>query len=150
MKKIYLTLLCATALTFASHLASAQDNITMPMPPHAIHHNNGTQHNIEKHHEKMAKKLAEELKLTDEQQAKSRQMRKAAREKIKPLLDEMRAIREKLDAIRKDNMKDFEALLTPEQKEVFAKIKAERKVKFEKMKAKRPHGPHHMPPLPME
>ena len=151
MKKLYLTLLCATALTCGSHLASAQLDNTMPPPPPHMERNIDIQKNMEKHHEKMAKKLAEELNLTEEQQAKAQHMRKNAREKIKPLIDEMKALRKKMDTIREANMKDFEAILTPEQKEIFDKIKAKRKAKFENMK-KGHHHRHHrpMPPLPME
>ena len=143
MKKIYLALLCATALTCGAHLAYAQEDNTMPPPP--PHHSD---QDIKQHHEKMKNKLADELKLTDEQKAKAKELRKASREKIKPLMDEMKEIRKKMDAIREDNMKAFEDLLTPEQKEAFEKIKEERKAKHEKMMKKHHHHP--MPPMPME
>ena len=143
MKKLYLALLCATALTCGANLAYAQEDNTMPPPP--PHH---SEQDIQKHHEKMENKLADELKLTDEQRTKAKELRKASREKIKPLLDEMKALRKKMDEIRKENMTAFEELLTPEQKEAFEKIKAERKVKHEKMMKKHHHRP--MPPMPME
>lgn len=143
MKKSYLTLLCATALLCGTSFAYAADDITMPPPPQTEHHQR-----MERHHEKMAQKLADDLKLTDEQRAKAKEMRQQAREKIKPLIDEMKEIRKKMDTIRQENMKAFEEILTPEQKETFAKIKAERKAKFKKMMKKHHHHP--MPPLPME
>ena len=143
MKKSYLTLLCATALLCGTSFAYASDDITMPPPPQTEHHQR-----MERHHEKMAQKLADDLKLTDEQRAKAKEMRQQAREKIKPLIDEMKEIRKKMDTIRQENMKAFEEILTPEQKETFAKIKAERKAKFKKMMKKHHHHP--MPPLPME
>lgn len=143
MKKSYLTLLCATALLCGTSFAYASDDITMPPPPQTEHHQR-----MERHHEKMAQKLADDLKLTDEQRAKAKEMRRQAREKIKPLIDEMKEIRKKMDTIRQENMKAFEEILTPEQKETFAKIKAERKAKFKKMMKKHHHHP--MPPLPME
>ena len=143
MKKSSLMLLCATSLIYNFSIAFAADDVTMPPPPHMEHH-----FNPEKHHEKMAKKLAEDLNLTEEQQAKAKEMRQNAREKIKPLIDERKAIREKMDSIRKENMKAFEELLTPEQKATFEKIKAERKARHDKMMKKHHHRP--MPPLPME
>lgn len=143
MKKSYLTLLCATALLCGTSFAYASDDITMPPPPQTEHHQR-----MERHHEKMAQKLADDLKLTDEQRAKAKEMRQQAREKIKPLIDEMKEIRKKMDTIRQENMKAFEEILTPEQKETFAKIKTERKAKFKKMMKKHHHHP--MPPLPME
>lgn len=144
MKKSYLMVLCATTLIYNVGTGFAADDMTMPPPPPQMGHH----FNPEKHHEKMAQKLAEDLNLTEEQQAKAKEMRQAAREKIKPLIDEMKAIREKMDTIRKENMKAFEEMLTPEQKETFAKIKAERKARHEKMMKKHHHRP--MPPLPME
>ena len=143
MKKNYLTLLCATALLYGTSFAYAADDMTMPPPPQMEHHQR-----MERHHEKMAQKLADDLKLTDEQRAKAKEMRQQAREKIKPLIDEMKKIRKKMDTIRQENMAAFEEILTPEQKETFAKIKAERKAKFKKMMKKHHHHP--MPPLPME
>jgi len=137
MKKLYLALICATALTCGSNLVHAEDH-TMPPPSHH------TQQEMKQHH----KKLADELKLTDEQKAKSKELRKASREKIKPLLDQMKVLREKMDKIRQENMAAFEKLLTPEQKAAFEKIKAERKTKHEKMMKKNHHRP--MPPMPME
>ena len=67
---------------------------------------------------------------------------------MKPLMEQMKELREKMDNMRKENMKAFEEILTPEQKETFAKIKTERKAKFKKMMKKHHHHP--MPPLPME
>ena len=142
MKKLCLTLLCATALAYGANMALAQQDNTMPPPP--PHHAQQMEH----HHEKMHNRLAEKLNLTDEQKAKAKEMRQAARKKMKPLLDEMKALREKMDTIRKDNMKEFEDILTPEQKTTFEKIKAEHKAKFEKMMKKHHHRPQ--PPLPME
>ena len=143
MKKLYLALLCATALTCGANMAYAQEDNTMPPPP--PHH---SEQDIQKHHEKIENKLADDLKLTDEQRNKAKELRKASREKIKPLIDEMKALRKKMDEIRKENMTAFEELLTPEQKETFEKIKAERKAKHEKMMKKHHHRP--MPPMPME
>lgn len=143
MKKSYLTLLCATALLCGTSFAYAADDATMPPPPQTEHHQR-----MERHHEKMAQKLADDLNLTDEQRAKAKEMRQQAREKIKPLIDEMKEIRKKMDTIRQENMKAFEEILTPEQKETFAKIKTERKAKFKKMMKKHHHHP--LPPLPME
>lgn len=148
MKKIYLPLLCATALICNSHLASAQEDNTMP-PPHMEHHLDVSK-DMKKHHEKMAQKFAEKLNLSDEQKIKAQEMRKAARKRMKPLLDQMKEIRKKMDTLRQENMKDFENILTAEQKEIFAKIKAERKAKFEKFRKEHHHGHHPMPPLPME
>lgn len=75
----------------------------------------------------MEQKLADRLKLTDEQRKAVQERRQADREQLKPLFDQMKDIRTKIDEIRRSNMEAFEAILTPEQKAEFDKIKAERK-----------------------
>lgn len=141
---------------------------------------------------KMDEKRAEfdkKLGLTDEQKAKSEQIRKDGFEKMKPIMDqikvkkdEIKTIREngsltqaeanaKVQAlhkeimelkgqakeIRKQNMQDFEAILTDKQKKTLEKMKQEGRKEFaKKHKAKkiggfdgRPMPPHHpaMQPL---
>lgn len=146
MKKLYLSLLCAAVLNLGAAAVHAEDDKTMPPPPAHKEHRLDKK-DMKNMREKMENKLSDELKLTDEQKTKAKELRKASREKIKPLMDEMKTLREKMDTIRNENMKAFEELLTPEQKEAFEKIKADRKAKFDKMQ-KKPHRP--MPPLPME
>lgn len=103
------------------------------------------------HHERMERmhhKFAERLKLTDEQKKQAEDIRKAGREKIKPLMDEMKKVRQKMDAAREENMKEFEKILTDEQKAELAKIKAEKKAEFESRRHRR--GEHPLPPRPEE
>lgn len=52
--------------------------------------------------------------------------------KLNTLLKENKALKEKADKYRQENMKNFEAILTDEQKVEFAKIKQEQKAEFEK------------------
>ena len=59
-----------------------------------------------------------------EQQEQAEKIRKEGREKLKPLFEEMKDIREKMDKLREDNMLEFEKILTPEQKEKLKDIKA--------------------------
>ena len=76
-----------------------------------------------KHHQEMAERMAKDLGLTAEQRQKADELRKKSQEKIKPLMDEMKDLREKIDAERKANMEEFEDILTPEQKQKFEEIK---------------------------
>lgn len=46
--------------------------------------------------------------LTKEQQEQAEKIRKEGREKLKPLFEEMKDIREKMDKLREDNMLEFE------------------------------------------
>lgn len=143
MKKFSLILLCATALTYNVATVRAEDNMSAPKAQQYEQHID----NMKKHHEKMESKLADSLKLTDEQREKSKQLREESRKKIKPLMKEMKEIRKKIDVIRKDNMKAFEEILTPEQKVEFEKHKAERKAHYKKFKK---HNRKPLPPMPME
>jgi len=71
------------------------------------------------------KKIYDDSSLTQEQKT----------EKAAPIKAELKQLHEKADALRKENMKSFEALLTDEQKQEFAKIKAEQKQEMEKRRA---------------
>ena len=141
---------------------------------------------------KMDEKRAEfdkKLGLTDEQKAKSEQIRKDGFEKMKPIMDQIKVKRDEIKTIRengsltqaeanakvqalhkeimelkvqakeirKQNMQDFEAILTDKQKKTLEKMKQEGRKEFAKNhKAKkiggfdgRPMPPHHpaMQPL---
>ena len=141
---------------------------------------------------KMDEKRAEfdkKLGLTDEQKAKSEQIRKDGFEKMKPIMDQIKVKRDEIKTIRengsltqaeanakvqalhkeimelkgqakeirKQNMQDFEAILTDKQKKTLEKMKQEGRKEFaKKHKAKkiggfdgRPMPPHHpaMQPL---
>lgn len=118
MKKSLLMLLCATSMVLGATAVSAQDaKLDRPMPPR---------------HEKMRDHLGKKLNLTEEQEAKAKALREDGFKKMKPLMEEMKTLREKMDQLRKDDMKAFEEILTPEQKAEFDKIKAERKPRHDK------------------
>lgn len=85
-----------------------------------------------KHHQKMAERMAKDLGLTAEQRKKAEELRKKSQEKIKPLIDEMKDLRERIDAERKANMEEFEKILTPEQKEKFDEIKTRGSEEFKR------------------
>ena len=95
-------------------------------------------------HEKMAKKMAEKLNLTTEQQEQAAKIRQEGRKKIEPLMKEMKDLREKIDAERRANMEEFEKILTPEQKKSFDEMKT-KGPKFEKGHM---FGKHHRKGMP--
>lgn len=135
MKKVLCVLMCSTVMVFAA-TANAR-----------VHKNAGPVGEPPRH-EQMAKRLADDLGLTAEQREKADKIREDGQEKIKPLMEKVRKLHEKMDKLRKENMKEFEKILTPEQQEKFAKIKAEMdKHKGPRgPKAPRPgmkKGPHH-------
>lgn len=125
MKKVMLTLMCATALVLSAN-ANAKDKKDFPkeLP----------------RHERMADKLANDLGLTAEQKEQAAKIRQDGREKVKPLMEKAKKIHKEMDELRKENMKEFEKILTPEQQEKFAKIKTEMK-KHDKRRGKGPKGP---------
>ena len=78
--------------------------------------------------------------LTKEQQEQAEKIRKEGREKLKPLFEEMKDIREKMDKLREDNMLEFEKILTPEHyeklKDIIARHHEEMKKRHEASKAR--------------
>lgn len=114
----------AAALVMASFSVNAQEAPQLPPPPH---HEGMDAPMPPKMHHGRKDRLADELKLTDTQRQQAEKIRKEGWEKVKPLMDQMRDLREKMDEMRENNMKEFEKILTPEQKTEFNKIKTERK-----------------------
>lgn len=130
MKK-WLYSVCAAAIMLGAAGAYAQEKKPVP-PAERPHH--------EQRMEQMEDKLAQELGLTAEQQVQAKKIHQEGRKKVKPLMDEMKDIRKKMDELRQENMKEFEAILTPDQKAKFEKIKAERHEKWKQMKDKMKKG----------
>jgi len=143
MKHNFLSLMLVGTIVSASAITANTVFAEENLPPKIEH-----KFNREDFQKKMSEKIAADLNLTEEQQAKAKEIREAGKKEIMPLMDEMNALREKIDAKRRANMEEFEKILTPEQK-----------AKFEEMKAKapRPHSkngeehhfkaPHHKGPI---
>ncbi|EKE03384.1 MAG: hypothetical protein ACD_20C00210G0004 [uncultured bacterium] len=112
--------------------------------------------------------FAQKLNLTEAQSQTIKEMREKARTQIKPVIEELRAekqkyremvknnaskadletqkqkilkLKEKSQEIRKENLANFEKVLTPEQKTQFSEMK---KAKMEKMKEQRAKHKKHM------
>jgi len=121
MKHNFLSLILAGTIISAGALTSntvyAQENLPPEMPK--MEH----QFNREDFQKKMANKIADDLNLTAEQKAKAKEIRETGKKEITPLMDEMNALRKKIDAKRRANMEEFEKILTPEQKTKFEEIK---------------------------
>lgn len=110
------------------------------------------------------------LKLTETQKLKAQELRKIGHERIKPVMEQIKAkkqeakmvrlskmtvqaqeeklieidkeltmLEKKAQQIRKQNMKDFEAILTREQKQILKNMKKEGRRNFEK--GQKPHPP---------
>lgn len=122
MNKFIIPVLCCSAIFFSTSNLNAKE-LSKPIVPH----------NIEQiHHYKPD--LAKKLNLSEEQKEQADAIRAQGREEIKKL-------HQKMQEIRKNNMKEFENILTPEQKEEFEKIKSELKTL-----KKRPFPKHKRPP----
>ena len=113
MKRLLLTAVCVSVLSSGILCAEAK-------PFHA------DADNRPRHEMKMHDDLADRLKLTDEQKAQADRIREDGRKKMEPLMQERRALHERMEKLRKENMEEFEKILTPEQKEEFAKLKQHR------------------------
>ena len=130
MNKNLIVGLCAIGMLFGvSNAYSAERDVSQPPHRHEMKE-------FKKNREDMAKKFAEDLGLTEEQQAKAKKMREDSRAKMKPMMEEMKKLHEKMDKAREENFKEFEKILTPEQKGKLEKIKEERKNFHKKHKNK--------------
>ena len=154
MNKKLLTLLCAGGIIAGSTVFAQENDMPPPPPPgheldHPLRHTGpdekgpGFDHEF---HKKMADKFAADLGLTEEQKKEADKIRESGREKMKPLMDEMKMLRGKMDQLREENMKEFENILTPEQKTKLEQMKKDRKDAFEKRKADRKMRRKHMRP----
>ena len=121
MKKLWLSAVCAAVLmTGAAQAMAQEDMLPPPLPEHEMSHP-GTEPGWhgpkfdERRHERAAK-LADDLGLTAEQRAQADKIRQDGRDKMEPLIQQMDELRQKMNQVRKDNMADFEKILTPEQK----------------------------------
>lgn len=120
MKHNFLALLLAGTVISAGFTCGAPAFAAdEPKPVPEMRH----EQNPEERHEKMAQKMAEDLGLTAEQQEKAKAIHEKGRAEIEPLMKEMKALREKMDAKRRANMEEFESILTPEQKAKFEALK---------------------------
>ena len=146
MNKKYLMMFTAAAILMAGVTSvSAQ-----PLPPvdgaPAPHHEKMEMRKAKRmppDPEKMAEKLADELGLSEAQREQAKAINKKGMEEVKPLMDQMRDIHKKMDELRKENMNEFESILTPEQKTKFDAFK-------EKMHPKhRAPRPRHKAPKPV-
>lgn len=145
MNKKYLMMFTAAALVMSSFSVSAEEKKELPPFDGAPHHERTDvrkDRRMPPNPEKMAEKLADDLGLTEAQREQAKQIRENGHKQVKPLMDQMRDIREKMDELRKENMEEFEKILTPEQQEKFAKIKEQMRPKH------RGSGPRHDGPRP--
>lgn len=157
MKSKLLSVVCASAIIMAAGMVNAADKKAGELSPqpagHEMKNHKGEPKFDKKMHQRMADKFAKELGLSDEQKAEAKKIRKEGREKVEPLMKEMKVLREKMDKMREENMKEFEKILTPEQKakmeqmkkehdEMREKRKLERKQKKDAMKIRKEHKEH--------
>ena len=131
MNKKFLLMFTATALTLSAFNASATEEKALPPMDNIPKMEHMEKHKFPKP-EVMEAKLADKLGLSTEQRAKAKTIREAGHKKVKPLMKEMKELREKMDKLRHENMEEFEKILTPEQKK-----------KFEELKKGMKNKPHH-------
>lgn len=67
------------------------------------------------------------LKLTPEQAEKAKELHKKGVDEIKPVMEEMKILRTKAHEIREKNKKEFESILTSEQKEILKELEEKHK-----------------------
>ena len=113
MTKLLLTTALSTLIAFSAYSNAFAKAAANPAEPAQ------QTERMSRHHKEMRKrpepeKMDKFLDLSDEQKAMAKEIREQSRKQIEPLMNEMKALREKMDKIREADMKKFEALLTPE------------------------------------
>ncbi len=125
MNKTLMMAFCAAELLMGTSVVMAQTPEMIASPTQRVMENRS--HEFKGRYPNMMQdRLAEELKLTDEQKAELQKVRDENREKIKPLMEQMKELRKQMDDLRKADMESFETILTPEQKKIFEEVKAKR------------------------
>lgn len=124
MNKFMMSLLCGCAIICAAQTVRAKEDMPPPPPQMELMHKNKPD-------------LAKRLNLSEEQKEKAEAVRLKGREQMKEM-------HKKMQELRKNNMAEFEKILTPEQKTEFDKIKKEHK-----MMRKRHRPMHKLPPMGM-
>ncbi|MGN1062830.1 MAG: Spy/CpxP family protein refolding chaperone [Alphaproteobacteria bacterium] len=145
MKTVFLSFVCTMALVFTAQTAMCADSPAFKNP---ATHNEATtptepQPNFgvppedpmalspeqaQKKKKEMDEKLASKLNLTPQQRDAADKIHEQARAKMDPLIEQMKELRRQMDEIRRQDMVEFEKILTPEQQEAFDKMKRERKL----------------------
>ena len=119
MKKKFLTLMLTGAVVFSGVLAC---NAVFALDVEPQKSAEELRFDREQMRLKVANKIAEDLKLTAEQQRRAEEIRQQGRQEIEPLMKQMKELREKMDEKRRANMEEFEKILTPEQKAKFEEL----------------------------
>ncbi|MBR4106043.1 MAG: hypothetical protein IKK52_01940 [Alphaproteobacteria bacterium] len=132
MKKYLLATVCALSVMMSSNVW-AQENADETLPPPPV------EHQMKGHRGDMQKELADKLQLTQEQRDMAKKIHEEGREKMKPLMEESKALHKKMDKLRQENMGEFEKILTDEQKQKFEEMKKEFRKEFHH---KKPHHRH--------
>jgi Spy/CpxP family protein refolding chaperone len=131
-KKLLSTALVATLLAITSNMAFAD-------MPKDFDHGKGMPKHQKMSPEERQQKIAEfekRLNLTDEQKAQIEKNRKNSKKKLDAIRKKEQKLREEAKEILEQNKKDFESLLTPEQKEELKKIEKEREERYKEFKKK--------------
>ena len=138
MKKILSTTALAALLAISANSAYAQ----MPPPPCdcGCPKCKNAQHQMMSPQDRQQKiaEFEKRLKLTDEQKEAIEKNRKASKKKLEALKQKERKLHEEKRAILEQNKKDFESILTSEQKEELKKIEEERAEKMKEYFKNRP------------
>ena len=155
MKKIVLTLCALCVLTSASIAAETDNKVPEKKNP-------PTREQMMKMHHAREAVFEQKLGLTEVQKLKVREQRKQGFEKIKPVMEQLKAkkqeaemirrskltveeqeaklavldkeiqeLQKQANVIRKQNMKDFESILTSKQRKTLKQMKKEGRNKFE-------------------
>lgn len=134
MKKYLLLMLMGTVLVSGSVMAgeTAQKEVN-PTSLEQVENEKGFafwKKRMHKDPEKMRENFVKKLGLTEEQQEKASAIHQKSKAEMEDIKNQIKTLRERADTIRENNKKEFESLLTDEQKKTLEQMHQERKDKM--------------------
>lgn len=134
MKKYLLLMLMGTVLVSGSVMAgeTAQQEVNLTSLEQ-VENEKGFAFGKKRMHkdpEKMRENFVKKLSLTEEQQEKASAIHQKSKAEMEDIKNQIKTLRERADTIRENNKKEFESLLTDEQKKTLEQMHQERKDKM--------------------
>ena len=130
MKKYVLTMLMGTIIVSGAALASENVVSAQTAPAEISEKVQDFKAKRGEVRKEMKENFVKKLGLTGEQQEKASAIHQKSKAEMEDIKKQMKDLRQKADTIRENNKKEFESILTEDQKKKLEEMKTERKSKM--------------------
>ena len=138
MKKYILSMLMGTIIVSGAALATENVVSAQTAPAEIAEKVQDFKAKRAEARKEMKENFAKKLGLTEEQQEKASAIHQKSKAEMEDIKKQMKDLRQKADTIRENNKKEFESILTDDQKKTLEQMHEERKSKMKHHK-KRMH-----------